>query len=82
MPPQAQQTFGGSGWIVTGQATGQVVNTQAGQSVVGTEVYFVTGDGNEGSVFVPDNKYTARNVKQAIHERAALLDEVGRLTST
>ena len=68
-----------SGWTVVAQVTDQIINTNAGQTVVGTYVYFVTGDGNEGSVFIADQHYNAATVKNAIHAKAALLDEVGRL---
>lgn len=72
---------GNSGWVVTGQATDQVINTQAGQSVVGVQIYFVTGDGNEGSVFIANHRYTPKRVREEIHKAADVLDEVGRLTS-
>lgn len=68
-----------SGWTVTAQVTDQIVNTNAGQTVVGAYVYFITGDGNEGSVFIPDTHYNAATVKAAVEAKAALLDEVGRL---
>lgn len=67
-------------WRITGQVTDQVVNTQAGATVTGTIVYYVTGEGNEGSVFVANQHYNVKNVRKAVHESAALLDEVGRLT--
>lgn len=70
---------GHSGWVVTSQVTDQIINTNAGQTVVGTYVYFITGDGNEGSVFVPDVHYSAKTVTAMIEARADVLDEVGRL---
>lgn len=73
---------GHSGWTVTAQVTDQIINTNAGQSVVGTYVYFITGDGNEGSVFVPDVHYSAAKVKAMIEAKADLLDSVSRLAAT
>lgn len=73
---------GHSGWTVVSQVTDQIINTNAGQSVVGTYVYFITGNGNEGSVFIADVHYNAKVVKAAIDARAAVLDEVGKLAAT
>lgn len=70
----------GSGWTVTSQLSDQFENTGSGQTVVGVRIYFITGDGNEGSVFIPNNHYTTRNVKERIAAQAALLDEIGSLT--
>lgn len=70
---------GHSGWTVVSQVTDQIINTNAGQSVVGTYVYFITGDGNEGTVFVPDVHYNAKTVATMIEAKADVLDEVGRL---
>jgi len=70
----------GSGWTVTSQLTDQYENTQSGQTLLGVRVYFVTGDGNEGSVFVPNNLYTTKNVTERIRAQAAAIDEVGKLT--
>lgn len=68
-----------AGWTVTAQVADQVKVTDAGQTVVGTQVYFVTAEGNRASVFIPDDHYTAANVKKAIAARAAVVDEVGQL---
>lgn len=70
-----------SGWTVTAQITDQVINTNAGQTVVGTYVYFTTGDGNSGNVFVPDEHYSAKKVRAMVHAKAELLDEVGGLAA-
>lgn len=80
MPPAKQQVKH-SGWTVVSQVTDQIINTNAGQSVVGTYVYFVTGDGNEGSVFIPDVHYNAKTVHAAIDAKATVLDEVGKLAN-
>ena len=68
-----------SGWKVTAQLTDQVETTTAGNTVIGTRVYFITGNGNEGSVFVPNQHYTAKNVHLRVKAAAVLLDEVGDL---
>lgn len=70
----------GSGWTVTAQLTNQVENTNSGQTVIGTRVYFITGNGNEGSVFVPDTIYSAKNVRERVRKHATLIDEVGALS--
>ena len=67
-------------WVITGQATDQVINTPSNQTVVGVTVYFLTGDGNEGSVFIPNNLYNPTNVHKRVHEKAMTLDAVGALT--
>lgn len=68
-----------SGWRVTDQVTDQVQNTRAGATVTGVMVYFITGDGNEGSVFIANQHYNAKNVRRAVQSHANLLDEVGAL---
>lgn len=69
-----------SGWKITDQVTDQVKNTRAGATVTGVDVYFITGDGNEGSVFVMDQHYNAANVRKAVQAKANLIDEVGALS--
>lgn len=69
-----------TGWAVTDQAADQVVISPAGQAVTGTYVYFATGEGNQGSVFVDDPHYTEKNVHSAVTARAELMDRIGRLT--
>ena len=68
-----------NGWQVINQAADQVIITPAGQPVTGTYVYFATGEGNQGSVFVDDPHYPERNVHAAVDARAQLMDKVGRL---
>lgn len=87
--PQGQGSGGGglppdlhhSGWTITAQLTDQVIVTDAGRAVTGVQVFFITGDGNEGSVFIADNHYTLKVVKPAIDAKAALIDTVGSLTA-
>lgn len=67
-------------WMVTAQAGNQIQNTQAGQTVVGVIIYFVTGKGEESSVFVPDNIYSnVKRVHDIIHTQAELVDRIGSL---
>jgi hypothetical protein len=68
-------------WQVTSQSTGQVTVNQAGNVVEGVIVYFITGQGNEGSVFIPNTAYSAANVRARVDQAAATLDEVGNLSS-
>jgi hypothetical protein len=70
-----------SGWRVTSQLTDQVQITSAGQAVTGVQIFFVTGDGNEGSIFVANNHYTTKAVKPMLHAAAAQIDTVGVLAS-
>lgn len=68
-----------TGWQITSQLSDQFENTAAGQTVLGVRVYFITGNGNEGSVFVPQNLYTVRNVQERVRAQAQLLDDIGAL---
>lgn len=70
-----------SGWRVTSQLTDQVIVTQAGQAVTGVQIFFTTGDGNEGSVFVAQNHYNPKTVKPLIHAQAGLIDTIGQDSS-
>lgn len=66
-------------WKITDVVTGQTVPNGAGNVVVGSYVYFFTGDGNQGSVFIPDTRFTEHHVQQAVREAARKLDRIGRL---
>jgi hypothetical protein len=70
-----------SGWRVVSQLTDQVIVTAAGQAITGVQIFFITGDGNEGSIFVANNHYTLKAVKPLIHAAAAQIDTVGVLAS-
>jgi hypothetical protein len=75
-------TLKGQGWIVTAQVTDQVIVTDAGQTDTGVQVYFVTTEGNQGSVFISYRHYgSPKHVKGRISTQAQLIDEIGRLTS-
>ncbi len=68
-----------SGWRVTDQATDQIVNTPGNQTQTGVQVYFVTGDGNTGSIFVPNQQYKAATVHSMVNTAAHLIDGIGKL---
>lgn len=53
--------------------------TNPGSPVLGTIVYFQTGAGNNGSVFVPATRYNVKNIHAAIKAAAEVIDEVGSL---
>lgn len=68
-------------WTVTDQNSGQSDFTSAGQVVIGKRVFFLTGAGNRGSVFVPDDHYNPGTVAAMIAAEAAQLDAISALTS-
>lgn len=70
---------GNSGWKVTLQqeATDTAAN---GQFVPGYRIYFTTGAGHSGSVFVPRAQYTVEAVKTIIRTHADQLDQIGGLS--
>lgn len=67
-------------WQVTGQ-TERTDIAQDGTPVRGMAVYYTTGHGYQGSVFVPAAQYTADNVRAMIAAAAARLDQIGSLAS-
>jgi len=82
IPGRGKGTTHHSGWVVTSQLTDQVIVTAAGQAVTGVQIFFVTGDGNQGSVFIAQNHYgDIKVVTAAIHAEAGQIDTVGKLSS-
>lgn len=69
-----------AGYQVTRQAPDQYDPNNLSNPVTGVIVYFVTGDGNEGSVFVPHTRYTPKNVAQMVAAQAKIADEVGAIS--
>jgi hypothetical protein len=69
-------------YTVTSQAVDQYDFSAPGNPVLGTVVYFVTGNGHQGSVFVPQARYTINNVKTLVEGAAKSLDAVGSITGT
>ncbi|HVD03188.1 MAG TPA: hypothetical protein VNF75_03510 [Candidatus Dormibacteraeota bacterium] len=70
-----------SAWQVTGQIEGQQFNDQH-QLVPGVSIMFTTGQGHQGTVFVPQAQYNAARVRELVAARAALMDEVGGLSGS
>jgi len=76
MPPQTTQTT----WQVTGQTEyTQVAAT--GPPVAGVKVFYTTGQGHSGSVFLPNAQYNVGNVRAAVAAAAENMDAVGSLSS-
>lgn len=67
-------------WSVTGDTPDQYDFDGGGQAVVGHLVSFLTGAGNRGSVFVPNDHYNPNSVRSMIAVQAAIADEVAALT--
>jgi hypothetical protein len=71
----------GSTWEVTSQYSGTDVSVP-GKIEQGYYITFRTGNGHDGTIFVPRSKYDPGTVKSAIASEAALLDAVGNLSSS
>lgn len=67
-------------WQVTGQ-TEQTQISQGGSPVRGVQVFFTTGQGHEGSVFVPYVQYNPQTVRTLVGTAAAQMDAIGALNS-
>lgn len=69
-------------WSVSRQAADQVNITGSGDPVTGVRIFFTTGEGNSGSVFVPDTVYhNTKAVREAIAVMADQMDAIGALHS-
>lgn len=66
-------------WQVERVVTDQTVNTPSGDTLVVNYVYYVTGDGNHGVVYIPTDKWDTKRVAETIRPAARLLDEVASL---
>jgi hypothetical protein len=69
-------------YTVTRQAPDQYDFSAPGDPVLGTVVFFSTGEGNNGSVFVPASRYNPATVRTMVAHAAKLLDEVGAITGS
>jgi hypothetical protein len=69
-------------WQVTSQLTDQQTINGAGNVITGVRVYFITGQGNEGVVFVPDTIYNTKSAREMIAANARTLDDVGNLAQS
>lgn len=67
-------------WQVTGQQEAQEFNAQH-QLVSGVRILFTTGLGHSGTVFVPMAQYNPDYVRGVVAQAAALMDQVGSLSS-
>jgi hypothetical protein len=56
--------------------------TSPGDPVLGTQVYFTTGGGNSGSVFIPQSKYNGTHVRAAVAAAAKNMDDIGGIHGT
>lgn len=68
-------------WQVTGDTPDQYDFTAAGNPVLGHQITFLTGEGNRGSVFIPQDHYNAGYVRAQVHAEASRADEINALTS-
>ena len=66
-------------WKVTLQQESVGLDLQS-RAVEGYKVYFETGMGHSGSVFVPKDRFNVDNVRSAVKAAAAMLDQTGALT--
>jgi hypothetical protein len=68
-----------AGWKVLSQQ--ETFGTDPmGRAVEGVKIFFQTGGGHNGSVFIPKDRYNVENAKAAILDAAGLLDGVGKLS--
>lgn len=68
-------------WHVTGQVADQYEVDGAGNPVTGYRVSFLTGNGNRGSVFVPNDQYKEATIRTLIQGQANTMDAIGAMTS-
>jgi hypothetical protein len=69
-------------YTVTRQTPDTYDFTVPGDPVLGTTVYFRTGGGNDGSVFIPANLYNGTHVRAAVAAKARLIDDISGITGT
>lgn len=69
-------------WEVTGDTPDQYDFAAGGNPVLGHVITFITGERNRGSVFVPNDHYSAANVRKLVAAQAKTADEVGSLSGS
>jgi hypothetical protein len=69
----------GYSWKITDQQVDQTRNDSSGNTLVGSLIYYRTGDGNNGVVFITNNLLTLEHVKEIVRADARLRDDIGRL---
>lgn len=67
-------------WTVTGDVPDQFSTTGSATPVLGHVISFQTGNGNAGSVFIPDNHYNPAAVRAAVQAKADLTDQINALS--
>lgn len=67
-------------WTVTGDSPDQFSTTGTPTPVLGHVISFVTGNGNRGSVFVPNDHYNESAVRAIIQPQADETDKIAVLT--
>lgn len=78
---QANPNPNPSGYKVTSQQDTSGLDA-TGRYVPGRMIYFTTGTGTPGSVFVPMTQFTEANVRALITAQATILDAVDALDTT
>lgn len=68
-------------WQITGDLPEQYDFSGNGNPVVGHQISFMTGNQNRGSVFVPNDHYNIKSIRNLVHAQAVIADEVATLTS-
>jgi hypothetical protein len=66
-------------WKVTSVATDQTVTDQSNNVVIGSYIYYFTGNGNRGVVFIDNDHLKPDNVQTAIRTDARNLDAIAAL---
>lgn len=73
------QTAGSAAWRVTSQQETREQDV-TGNYADGWRIYFTTGAGHNGSVFVPVQLYQPARIADLIGQAAANIDAIGNLT--
>lgn len=79
-PAGMNQQAGPVSWTVTSQGESTEIQSN-GQAVRGYRVYFTTGTGQSGSVWIPESSYTPERAKLLVGAAAANADAIGNLSS-
>lgn len=67
-------------WTVTGDAPDQFSPDNTTNPKLGHVISFITGNGNRGSVFVPNDHYNEAAVRAIIQPQADEADKIAVLT--
>lgn len=67
-------------WSITADAPEQYDFDTAGNPVIGHKISFLTGAGNRGTVFVPQDHYNVNAVRAMVAAAAKTADQVRALT--